>query len=167
MFRKFLIENKIDATDIVIDGSFVLDLYGMRQSKDIDFLLSTRTPVGTNFSSSEIYDDHESELKYHGESKENLIYNPKFHFYFDDLKFISFSQIFKMKQSRSGEKDLNDIQTMKSFIDKTYPSLYLARLKQKYIFLCLRFRIATVRILKALGIHTFIKGLYYYLFGRP
>ena len=166
IFRTFLVKNKIDTADIVIDGSSVLDLYGIRQSKDVDFLLSSKTQSEINISFSEIYENHESEIKYHRESKENLIYNPLFHFYFNDLKFISFNQLYIMKKNRGERKDLNDIQIMKSSIDGTYSSLYLAILKQKYSFLCLRFKITTIRILKILRIHSFIKGLYYYMFGR-
>ena len=39
MFKKYLQENNINSEDIILDGSIVLTLYGIRKNEDIDYLL--------------------------------------------------------------------------------------------------------------------------------
>ena len=55
------------------------------------------------------FDNHASQLVYHNPKIEDLIFNPKHYFYFNDFKFVSIEQIKKMKKNRNEIKDRIDI----------------------------------------------------------
>ena len=65
----------------------------LRKSNDIDFFVSDRTSVKV---STKDFEEHDSELKYHLIDKEDLIFNPKYHFIYNSLKIISFEQLYKI-----------------------------------------------------------------------
>jgi hypothetical protein len=44
-FKKYLLKNDIDSCDVVIDGSVVLFLYGLRKKLELDFLIADNSKV--------------------------------------------------------------------------------------------------------------------------
>lgn len=89
-FKNFLKENKIESENVVLDSGIVLSAYGLRESKDIDFI----SLDDLNYKKQNtLIDNHDTELIYHKEKKEELIFNPQFYFHFIDFKFISFKQL--------------------------------------------------------------------------
>ena len=110
-FKASLVQKNFDAQDVVIDGSCVLTLYGIRKNRDIDFLYlhdDAFDDENSNLSS------HDDELKFHGVSKKFLILDDKYNFQFHGLKFISFHQTYEMKKRRNEDKDRNDLLLMRS-----------------------------------------------------
>ena len=51
---------------------------------------------------------HDKDLRYYPESKNEMIFNPKNYFYFKNIKFLSFFQLYNMKINRAEEKDIYD-----------------------------------------------------------
>lgn len=154
-FKKFLNDKSINEKDIVVDSSMILSLYGIRQSNDIDFITSCGD---IDFIEGKI-ENHENELKFHDEDKNELIYNPKFYFYFDGLKFISFKQLYKMKKNRAEKKDINDCMLMEAFLSDSHSKKFLATLKQKLLFTKVKVRKSIVDIIKFMGVYSFIKKM--------
>lgn len=155
-FKKFIKKNNIDLDKTVLDSSIVMTLYGIRECNDIDFLA-----VKENIKHyDEIIDNHQNELVFHQESKNSLILNQKLYFYYDDLKFISFSQLYKMKKNRSEKKDQNDLILMKSLIEKNLMRMFIGKCKQEYYFFTVKLRIKAMKFLKHIGLYRTIRYIY-------
>ncbi len=156
-FKKFLVENSLNVDDVLLDSSIVLSSYGVREAKDIDFFCFDNDKIIREFDYINIHDE---ELKNHQESKQELIYNPKNYFYFDDLKFISFAQLYKMKSNRAEQKDKNDCKIMEALIDNDDFKKLLNQLKQKLFYKKMKIRHKLIKLLQAIGLYGFIRNLY-------
>lgn len=155
-FKCFLVENGINNSDSVLDGGIVLSAYGLRESSDIDYLLSDLAEV--NFCGDEL-DNHNDMLKFHKKSKEELIYDPKNYFYFNGLKFVSLERLYVMKKNRAEKKDLNDCAIMKSFKEKRKFEVYFQKLKQSFYYNKLKIKNNMRRFLKATRVYGPIKKI--------
>tara|TARA_B100000963_G_scaffold320730_1_gene303485 strand:- start:8860 stop:10311 length:1452 start_codon:yes stop_codon:yes gene_type:complete len=153
-FKNFLEENKIDSNHIVLDSGIVLSAYGLRESKDIDFIalddLNYKKQNG-------LIDNHDTELIYHKQNKEELIFNPQFYFYFNDLKFISFKQLYNMKLVRAESKDINDIKMMEALLDNNYFKKIAYKYKQQLNYSLIKIKQKIIVVLRFLGLFDFVK----------
>jgi len=151
-FNTYLTNHTINTDDIVIDGGLVLSLYGIRDSSDLDYLALTKIDFKNDF------DHHISEIKYYKEEMGTLIYNPKFHFYFNGLKFISLKTLRSMKINRNQTKDKMDI----LLIDKVSKSSSFVFLKIKNSLVKFKFKFIAylIPITKKLKIYNFSKYIY-------
>jgi len=91
--------------DYCLTSSIILEMYGLREAKDIDYLHKEDKKIDMiNISL------HDGKwLTYYHVHKDEIIYNPKYHFYFNGFKFASLDVIKKMKQNRAEPKDIQDI----------------------------------------------------------
>ncbi len=160
--------NNLDLSDVVIDGSTTLNLYGIRESSDIDYLINNNNN-DMIISDNTLYDIHDSELIYHKENKNNLIYNPKYYINYRGFKFISFAQLYLMKSERNEQKDLNDCNTMNAFMENNSIKKTIATLKQKLFYMKIKLHkqyiLTTMYILKKIGLYRPIKWLYHQMKG--
>ena len=61
--------------------------------------------------------NHDSELIYYPYSKQEIILNPKCHFYYRGVKFITLDVLYSMKQNRHEfPKDINDCDLIQKFL---------------------------------------------------
>lgn len=160
-FKQFLSKNNIEPNDVIIDGSLTLSLYGLRKNIDVDFLVSDNSKI--EYPSDE-FETHDSELKYHGKSKVELIYDSNNYFVFYNLKFISFSQLYMMKTQRNEEKDKNDCSIMRASLDSTSYRKVIAQFKQKVFYMKIKlYRLIMnliLKVCKLTGIYEPAKLLY-------
>lgn len=160
-FKQHLSRNNIDPNDVVIDGSLTLFLYGLRKNIDLDYLISDNYKIEY---SNKDYETHDSELKYHGKKKTELIYDNENYFIFLGLKFISFTQLYKMKSNRNEEKDINDCLIMKSFIEGHSYKKNIAQLKQKIFYMKIKLNqsilTSVVKFLKISGLYLPVRIIY-------
>ena len=155
-FKKKIDENKVNINDLVVDGGTVLSIYGIRKSKDLDYI-STKY----NFKSSN-FDNHNAEARYHNEKIEELIYNPKFYFYFNDFKFISLNQIKNMKILRNELKDQIDVKLIEKK-SKKIDFYFLKLIESVYLFKS-KFISKMIPLTKKLGVYNFEKFIYKLMF---
>ena len=97
-----------DQDDFCVDASAVLSAYGLRDCRDLDFLYAGED---INTGLTEI-NCHNEELKYYRHHKDDIIFNPNNHFYYNGFKFASPEVIRQMKKNRSEPKDLVDVQLL-------------------------------------------------------
>lgn len=159
--KVFLSKNNIDFEDIVVDGSLVLALYGIRKNKDVDLLVNDIYKTKFNHC---IYNLHDNELKWHGIEKRELLYNPKYFFYYSNIKFVSFLQLYNMKKNRNEAKDRIDLKLMQAYLSKDNFRINLLKLRQslsyfyiKSFFVCYQL---TINMLKIFRIYPFTRKLY-------
>ena len=97
-------KNSLDRADVAVDSGFILEMYGLRKSRDIDLIhydnqFTLKSPD---------IDIHQDTLVYHQVASEELVFNPYFYFEFHGIKFISLEQVYYMKAVRNEEKDRTD-----------------------------------------------------------
>lgn len=156
VFKEFVKANGLDDKNLLIDSSLILSCYGLREAKDTDFFCSDNSKIKIQFNDVNIHDE---ELKYYDYSKNELIYNPKNYFYFNDLKFISFNQLYKMKKNRAEEKDKNDCNMMESLIEENRLKEFISRFKQNILYFKIKVRAKLMNVLKKIGIYSIIKNI--------
>lgn len=150
-FSLFIKENNININEIILDGSMVLSLYGIRKASDIDYLIHKKTKLVNKTIRHIQY--HFDELKYHQKTNNELIYNPTNYFHYDDFKFISFNQLYKMKKNRLERKDEYDLELMKSLIEKNTFRFYSNVFFQKKMYFRIKFRNQIVLFLKKINLY--------------
>ncbi len=163
-FKSSLKKEEVPINDIVIDGSVILSLYGIRKNADLDFISAKNYKINGDF------DNHQSEIKYHSSDKEDLVYSPDCHFHYHGLKFISFGALYEMKKRRGERKDINDLALMGAFIDGHKIRQYLWRARQILFYFKLKVnrktRILFYQLLKATKLYVPIRYIYRRLRGR-
>lgn len=110
-YKNWLKKNNYDENFFCIDSSAVLAAYGLRDCRDLDFLVH-----GYEISKTEpAIENHENNMKYYTVGKDDIIFNPSYHFYYNGLKFASLDTIKKMKMCRhESPKDIRDIALIES-----------------------------------------------------
>lgn len=166
-FKSFIVNNNIESNEILIDSSFVLSLYGLREAKDIDYLVVDNNKIKVLHGE---YEEHDSELKYHESSKPKLIYDQAFYFWFDGLKFISFHQLYKMKKNRGEEKDNNDCKMMEALIENNAFKKKIGQINQSLFYFKIKskknIREAIFYFLKTTKLYEPIRTIYRKARGR-
>ena len=112
--KDYIISNKLKVDDFCITGSYILELFNLRQSRDIDFLYSFE---GSFDDLSNYFGSHESEIEYYQTHKHDIIYNDFNHFYFNDIKFAKIDIVKKLKENRKEKKDLFDVTLIKEYLN--------------------------------------------------
>ena len=99
------VEINSDKDDYCLTSSLIMEMYNLRQANDIDYLHKDNKII--NLEKTGIHDG--IWLTYYHIHKDEIIYNPLYHFYFNGFKFATLNVIKKMKENRNEEKDLNDL----------------------------------------------------------
>ena len=108
MFEEYKTIMKDKNSDFVcIDSSFVLAFYGLREAKDLDFL-HFKYKKG-DFLKSPLVHSHNTEEKYYVETIEDIIFDPRNHFYVNGYKVANIDVVKDMKMVRGEEKDKKDV----------------------------------------------------------
>ena len=82
-----------------------MEMYSLRNAKDIDYLHKN-----DNILNIENIENHNGIwLSYYTKTKDDIIYNPENHFYFNGFKFVSLNILREMKKKRNEIKDQNDL----------------------------------------------------------
>jgi len=91
-------------------------LFGLRECADLDYLHYDPNHIikGSSYISS-----HENELSKYPMHKDDILFNPNNHFYWNNIKFASLSAVTEMKAFRGEEKDKRDITLMESVLENS------------------------------------------------
>jgi len=155
---------KVDPDSFTVDGSYLLELYGIRQEDGLDVLAasccdSVYALLGFN--------GRTKQLCYHNKAANEIVYNPENHFSLFGVKFVGFPQLIAMKVSRGGGKDINDLRLASAVTDKRCMSALRARIEQNLLYLRIRakhnfFKYAAAP-LKSIGLYGAVRRIYRYL----
>jgi len=89
--------------------------YGLREAKDIDYLHRGQPIQAKN----SLISSHNQYLDVHyREHVDNLIVNPRNHFYCHGVKLISIDALRRMKKIRDEEKDRTDISLIQTLTNE-------------------------------------------------
>lgn len=117
-FQARLAELGVDHDLYCIDSSSTMAVYGLRDVSDIDYLSVTgRADL-----------DEQGEINLHNEEYEGfptaideIVEDPRNHFYFCGVKFISIEMLARMKRHRGQAKDLADLRLIRSIEHRLVP----------------------------------------------
>ena len=156
-FKLFLIQNNIKNEDVVLDSSIILSAYGLREARDTDFFCSNNQNIKYKL---DLINTHDETLIHHGVEKIDIIYNLLYYFYFNDIKFVSFLNLYQMKLKRNESKDQIDSKLMVALIEDSFFKEHYAKLIQIIYYEKIKFRSRIMKLLKILGLYNFLKNIY-------
>jgi hypothetical protein len=154
--KKFIKKKKISFDDIVFTGSFVMSLYGIRKFVDIDYICENNVKKEKNFKH---INSHNTEERFYSKKINELVYNPVSYFNFQDLKFLSLHEIYKMKKRRNYLKDKNDCKMISSYLSHNKRKLFYFTLLQNVYYLSIKLRYDLILILKQVRLYNSSKKL--------
>lgn len=150
LLRRELYKNNLTENDIVLDGSALLGILGLRKPNDIDYLARVDYKLKNA-------DFHNSELKYHDSSLSELLTNPNKSLWVFGFKFLSINQLIKMKSNRNESKDLVDINLLKAFSTGNVLLNFKSNILGFIHFTKIKIRKFLVTIIVFLKLKTFLK----------
>lgn len=118
LFTRFIIGLQRQAADpdrFCVDGSAILSAYGLRDCRDLDFLHTG--PDEYSFGDPDLIGSHNLCAAHHVTSIDDILFNPKNHFYFHGIRFASMGILREMKQKRGEGKDAADISLIDGIVD--------------------------------------------------
>lgn len=114
--------NGIDENLLCVDGSAVLSVLGLRECRDVDFLYHG-DPRGLPPLPKRV-DCHNDQEKFHAHKIEDIVGDPRLHFWYMGIKFCTPELIRDMKRKRGESKDRVDVIMLQSIL----PSRYLQKI---------------------------------------
>lgn len=163
LFRQFMQSNQLECDDILIDSSMVLSCYGIREAKDIDFLLASPKKIEIHY---EDIHEHDEVLVYYQKNRNQIVYDPRNYFYFYGLKLVSFDLLYHMKKNRDEPKDRNDCKMMEAFIDNNTLRALRYSLQQKIFYLQVLLKQKIIKFLERIGLFPVVFAVYKKLKGQ-
>jgi len=146
-FKKWIKKNNFSIEDFCIEGSSVLSAYGLRESRDLDYLSNEN--INKKLKYKEISNSNNLNKSYFYNILD-LVNNPNNFFYFNGLKYLSLDKIKYKKKKRNENKDIDDLKkinflyknnlsnkTLYNF--KDFFNLILIKNKFKFYLLKIRF----------------------------
>lgn len=113
--KKRIKEKGYDKSRFIMDCNAVLEVCGLRQAEDLDFLTDYAFEEESRIMGA---DDHRSRLPYYHIALPDMLYNPENYFYFEGMKFITPQKLVEMKANRGEVEDVGDVKMLREFINK-------------------------------------------------
>tara|TARA_X000000950_G_scaffold93433_1_gene117637 strand:+ start:1644 stop:3125 length:1482 start_codon:yes stop_codon:yes gene_type:complete len=155
--ENFILNNKINNEDILVTSSYILELFGLRDSEDIDYLSNKKLKKNKSIKS------HNNQLIFYNKNINDLIYNNQNFFYFKNIKFISLQNLLIFKNNRMESKDKVDSELINRLmleIDKDDKLNLTSNLTKLFIIrIYYGMRLNFVKFTKRIGIYFFLKKL--------
>lgn len=105
-FMAWVDDNGLDRNDYCISAGSVLSAYGLKECKDIDYLHSN--PI--EFVGNQLVQSHnEYGVGLYPTNVDDIVHNPRNHFYRYGVKFSSLEVVAKLKRKRGERKDFRDL----------------------------------------------------------
>jgi len=103
-YKKYITDNNLNPDKYCITASSVLSTYGLREGQDLDYLHD-----GDTIDGHEDIHSHNQEIHNYTKTRDDIIYNPNNHFWYDGVKIASLEVIRELKQNRNEPKDIVDV----------------------------------------------------------
>jgi len=149
-FKKLAIKNQFNMDDVLMCGGMTLSAYGLIEENGDDIFLNLK------------YNDKKlegycKEFKYYNKEKSDLIFNPKNYFYFNDVKFISFDQVYKIKKNNGKGENISDLKMMEELMESVKNKKTLNQWRQNLYYGRAKLRQRIVSLLNFFGLLNIIK----------
>ena len=165
VLRDRIADENRDAHDIMIDSSFVLALYGLRDANDVDYLHDGSPIAGLD----DDYQSHNEELAHYPHTLGAMLADPRYFFFYDGVKIASLTLVSEMKARRGEAKDQRDLVLIRGIHQ---PEKWFSRAgtETQYFFRTLPHRFSKLRLAAFMlipeGVKPAAKSLYRRMFQR-
>jgi FkbM family methyltransferase len=105
-YRRWIAGQQLDARRFCIDAGAVLAAYGLRDANDLDFL-HAGDPVPQP--PERLISCHDEALRHYGAGLDELLMDPRNHFFWEGMKFVALHRVREMKARRAEPKDGSDV----------------------------------------------------------
>lgn len=112
--KKFISDNEYDLDDYCVGGSSTLSAYGLREGNDLDYLHFNPVEIKDNLNLIHSHNEY-GKNRYHIQ-RDEIIFNPEYHFYSRGVKFATLDVIKKLKEKRNEQKDTIDVELINSIL---------------------------------------------------
>lgn len=117
-FKNAITTNGLDVDNFIIDSGTIMAVYGVRDTRDLDYYALS----GRNYKKLHDIDyieEHDIRQKsFYRHTVSDLIWNPAFHFCFDEMKFVALEELLVFKQNRLiSDQDIKDIKDIKELLN--------------------------------------------------
>jgi FkbM family methyltransferase len=109
LYRWMLVDRGLGGESFCVDGSAVMSLYGIRDAQDLDFLSFGASDYEAGITD---VNCHNSEAHHHAISRDEIIFDPANHFFYEGIKFASLETIRRLKVKRNEGKDQLDVESI-------------------------------------------------------
>lgn len=111
-YIKLLNDNYKINNEFCIESSFIMSLYNIREASDLTYICSKNI-----ISSYDKVKNHNNIIENNSNfKKEDIIYNPKYHFYCSGFKCLNLEILKIIKTNRNTEKDKRDVKLIDNFL---------------------------------------------------
>jgi len=112
-YKRTIEGNNLNSDLFCVTGSAVMSLFGLRECADLDYLHYNPNHIikGSSYISS-----HENELSKYPMHKDDILFNPNNHFYWNNIKFATLDVVKSLKAHRGEAKDLVDVKLVESIL---------------------------------------------------
>ena len=112
-YRDWISGASLSKDSFCVDGSSVMSVYGIREAADLDFLHFGHDHITGPVP---LINCHNSEAHHHTVARDEIIFDPNNHFFYEGVKFASLDVVRKMKENRAEGKDRHDIALTRVFL---------------------------------------------------
>lgn len=108
-----ILQSHDNSENFCIDSGAVLAQFGIRDTQDIDYISADGTTLCDGNNDINIHND---EYKYMPFLLDELVYDPRFHFRYKGVKFLSIETVEWFKKLRAEEKDFKDVDLIRQCV---------------------------------------------------
>lgn len=167
VFKNFIGENKFELDDYVLDTGMVLAIYGLRETGDIDYITTSKAqPAVLN----KLIEGHSDPQSYHNRTPLELVFDPRLHFKFKGVKFISLEQVKILKSNRNLNKDKADLTLINSISCVSDFQKQTSQIKYKLLFFRAKIltgvKLMLISIFTKLGVYKDVRYIYQKIKGK-
>ena len=154
--QEFWKKNRFPEENILVTGSMIMALYGICEANDIDYLV-----VGSDEKN---YDSHNKYINYYGKELDELVYDSRNYFYYQNHKYLTMKCLKVFKKNRGEAKDIDDLRLIDAFLNQNKNR---RKEKIKIIFVRYKRRIITnaqglvIRFTHKTGTYDLVRNLYH------
>ena len=110
-YEDYISNNNLDIENYCITASSVLSAYGLREGKDLDYLHFGKK---LDLEYKDINSHNQYGIGRYSKNIDDIIFNPRNHFYYGNIKFASLDIIEDLKEKRKEPKDYIDLDLIRS-----------------------------------------------------
>lgn len=115
-YRRAIATSGRDIEDFCVDGGYVLAAYGLRATADLDYL---HVGPALSVAPQEGIDSHNGELYSPDTSLADCLFDPRYHFRYEGLKYSALPSLRERKRLRAEPKDRRDLLLIDSLSRKS------------------------------------------------
>ncbi len=147
-FRNWMESSRIDPDDVCVEGGGLLELLGLRETRDMDFIYEgDREPTEDSPSGFDVHNDY---AHFHRHSMADILGDPRLHFWYQGVKFCTPDVLIDFKKNRGETKDARDIALLRTVwpVRRNLLSRISQTLSAQYLWLLARSKRKAKRVVK-------------------